>query len=521
MIGVCALPDKRCIMAGMSKPQAFGPLAVFPSTRPWPLHDAAASKRIEAAALAACAPHELMQRAGLSVARLAMAVLPGASSAWVVAGPGNNGGDGLVAAAHLHALGWQARVTLLADVARMPPDARRALDCAQAAGVDIQWGWSGEQASSDITIDALLGLGSTRPPVGDMEQAILCMNKQAAPVLSVDLPSGLNVDTGATFGGEVVRADHTLALLTLKPGLFTGVARDQVGRVWLDDLGMAQAWSEPTARLVGPPERTVRLHQQHKGSFGDVLVLGGAPGMAGAAQLAATAALAAGAGRVYLGAPGMIGLQAIPQRPELMLRHTADLMIEAALSASTVVCGCGGGAWVEEVLPPVLRWAARLVLDADGLNAVAADPSLRRALQRRHSLGLPTVLTPHPLEAARLLGIGAANVQSDRIQRACDLADLFACTVVLKGSGTVIASPGQIPSINPTGNARLGSAGTGDVLAGWLGGVWAQRPSDNGRSAAAATVWRHGRAADNVRFDGPLLAADLIDAMPGSLVSVD
>lgn len=480
----------------------------------WPLHGVAASRQMEASALAAHPPHELMKRAGLSVARLAVALRPGSQRAWVVAGPGNNGGDGLVAATHLHALRWQVAVSLLADRTRMPADARWALQLAEAAGVEIQWGWNGRPPEADITIDALLGLGSTRAPEGDLAQAIQGMNKLGAPVLAVDLPSGLNAETGMAHGHSVARADHTLALLSLKPGLFTGIARDQVGRVWLDDLGAHDARSDASGWLSGPPPHSARRHQQHKGSFGDVVVLGGAPGMGGAALLAARAAIAAGAGRVYLGrldASGPAEVDAL--RPELMPRHATELLTESILSRSTVVCGCGGGMAVQDALPAVLRWASRLVLDADALNAIAADASLRRALHRRRSAGLPTVITPHPLEAARLLRSDTANVQSDRVGQARHLADLLDCTVVLKGSGTVICTPGQTPHINPTGNARLGSAGTGDVLAGWLGGEWAQRGHADGFSAARDAVWRHGRAAEQDPAGGPLLAADLINAM--------
>jgi hydroxyethylthiazole kinase-like uncharacterized protein yjeF len=506
-------------------PLPTGPQPVLPSQRAWPLFDAAASRRLEQAALEVSAPHALMARAGLGVARLALAVAPQARRIWVAAGPGNNGGDGLVAAMHLHRLGLAVQVSLLGDAARLPADAALALVQAREAGVPITAGLDSATAcSADLAIDALLGLGSRRAPEGAFAEAVQQLNAGRAPVLAVDLPTGLCGDSGACLGDAAVVAAHTLSLLTLKPGLFTAQGRNHAGRVWFDPLGVASAAEASGLMLAGPetlhellPGRT---HAQHKGSFGDVLVLGGAAGMGGAALLAARAALAAGAGRVCLarldgdGAPD-------PQRPELMPRSLQAALDPALLGRTTVVCGCGGGAAVGAVLPAVLQRAARLVLDADGLNAVAADAALAAALKARADAGLPTVLTPHPLEAARLLALDTAAVQARRCDAARQLADRFGCSVVLKGSGSVIASPGGPTRINPTGNARLGSAGTGDVLAGWLGGLWSQGAATADAAAAAATVWLHGRAAERGDLRLPLRAADLIEAMANSLPAAD
>ena len=499
-----------------------GPQPVLPSQRGWALHGSAASRAIEQAALGAAAPHALMARAGLAVARLAVAVAPGARSAWIVCGPGNNGGDGLVAARHLLALGWRVQASLLGDEARRPADAADALVQAQQAGVSITPGLPAVDSAAPhaLAIDALLGLGSRRAPDGDVAAAVRLLHQGSAPVLAVDLPTGLCGDTGRLLGDAAVRAQHTLALLTLKPGLFTARGRDQAGRVWLDDLGVAAAPDSATAWLIGPQAADAQLpgraHAQHKGSFGDVLVLGGAAGMAGAALLAARAALAAGAGRIYLArldgdtAPD-------PLRPEVMPRHPADALQPALLQRCTVVCGCGGGSAVAPHLPAVLQHAQRLVLDADGLNAVAADPVLQAALRARAARGQATVLTPHPLEAARLLGCSTASVQADRLAQAQALAEALQTTVVLKGSGSVVASPHRQPWINPTGNARLGTGGSGDVLAGWLGGQWSQAAGSDAHAAAGAAVWLHGRAAELGDARLPLRAADLIDAMAAAL----
>jgi hydroxyethylthiazole kinase-like uncharacterized protein yjeF len=505
-------------------PSTTDPRPVLPSRQDWPLFDAAASRQIEHAALAVAAPHALMARAGLGVARLALAVAPHARRVWVAAGPGNNGGDGLVAALHLQRLGLAVRVSLLGDVSRLPADAANALRQAQAAGVSIESGLGGDAPRTGgtpyLAIDALLGLGQRRAPDGAVADAVRRLNSCGAPVLAVDQPTGLCGDSGRRLGDEAVVAQHTLALLTLKPGLFTAQGRDHAGRVWLATLGIDPTATTATAWLAGPEalHRVLpgRSHAQHKGSFGDVLVLGGAAGMGGAALLAARAALTAGAGRVYLAR--LDGDEAADaQRPELMPRSLAAALAPALLAQATVVCGCGGGTAVLKVLPAVLQHAARLVLDADGLNVVAADAALQAALIARAAAGLPTVLTPHPLEAARLLSTTTADLQSRRLPAAQQLADRFRCLIVLKGSGSVIAAPGQPPTINPTGNARLGSGGSGDVLAGWLGGLWSQVGAAQGAKAAVASVWLHGRAAEAGDDRLPLRAADLIEAMAAAL----
>ncbi|MFO1221285.1 MAG: NAD(P)H-hydrate dehydratase [Burkholderiaceae bacterium] len=499
------------------QPKPAMPCPVWPATRSWALHDAAASRAAERSAAAALPPHTLMARAGLAAARLAMAIAPHARRIDICCGPGNNGGDGLVAATHLQAFGRETRAWLVGAAERLPPDAADALQRARAAGVHIEAG-PPARLEADLLVDALLGLGARGIDDGPLAQAVASLHAARKPVLAVDLPSGLDGDTGHVPGRVAVRADHTIALLSLKPGLFTAQGRELAGRVWFDDLGAAPDDGAACAWLAGADAArarpALRHHAQHKGSFGNVIVIGGAPGMVGAAMLAGRAALAAGAGRVFV-APlgGVAGLDAA--RPELMLRAPDSLLRPAVLADATVVCGCGGGDALREPLPPVLHHAARLVLDADGLNTVAAEPALARALRERERRGLATVLTPHPLEAARLLGAGTADVQQHRVRAALALAERFAAVVALKGSGTVIAAPGTTPRINASGNARLASAGTGDVLAGWLGGLWAQHAADAATAFDAATsaVWLHGRAAERESGQHALLAADLIDAM--------
>jgi hydroxyethylthiazole kinase-like uncharacterized protein yjeF len=307
-------------------------------------------------------------------------------------------------------------------------------------------------------------------------------------------------------------------LLSLKPGLFTAVGRDHAGVVWHDAIGV-EPNAPASARRVGPATWASRRHAQHKGSVGEVGVVGGAPGMGGAAVLAARAALAAGAGRVHLSPLDADAPRFDAARPERMWRPDAWRADASWLAAASVVCGCGGGEAVRQVLPALLGRAGRLVLDADALNAVATDPLLQSALTARGRRDMPTVLTPHPLEAARLLGADVAQVQADRRASAESLAHRFGCMVVLKGSGTVLAAPGQLTAINPTGNARLATAGTGDVLAGWIGGRWAQAADHTLETAlrvAEQSVFVHGLAAQSGSHPNPhspLRASDLIEIL--------
>ena len=229
--------------------------------------------------------------------------------------------------------------------------------------------------------------------------------------------------------------------------------------------------------------------------------------MVGAAILAARAALHRGAGRVLVSLLGNTQLQLDIQQPELMLREFAALPLEQL----TVVCGCGGGETVRTVLAQVLERSARLVLDADGLNAVASSGAFQQSLQMRAQRGQTTILTPHPLEAARLLGTSAAQVQSHRLMAAQQLAQRFACVAVLKGSGTVVAAPGTTPWLNPTGNARLAAAGTGDVLAGMVAARWAS--GIHAPQAATEAVFAHGLAADQWPANTPLTAGLLAQSL--------
>ncbi len=481
------------------------------SARSQPLFNVAATRRIEQFGAKTLPPHALMQRAGLAVARLALAIAPHARCIWIACGPGNNGGDGFEAAKHLHQWGKRVVVTWTgAGKNGLPADAENARNAAVTSGLTIA-----EQPPTefDLAIDALLGMGSALDPSRDgavqMISWLQAMRDSSKPCLAVDLPSGLDADTGAinptsaiSSGAYRARIDRgkdlfTLSLLTLKPGLFTHEGRDHAGEVWFDDLGIdVLGEGSPSAWLLGADSVPLptRLQAQNKGSFGDVAVLGGetspASHMAGAALLAASAALHSGAGRVFVALLGRSTVTVDTTQPELMFRDYEAL----DLKRQVLVCGCGGGNAIKAVLPEVLSGADRLVLDADALNAIATDRSLQTLLKARAAHGYATVLTPHPLEAARLLNATTAQVQSDRLKAAAQLADLYQAVVVLKGSGSVIAAPNQTSRINLSGNVLLATAGTGDVLAGMVGAAMA-----NGSSAfdaACCAVFKHGNMAD-------------------------
>lgn len=485
---------------------------VLPNPQQLALYNTASSRAIEAHAQARLASHALMAKAGLALAKLALAIVPHGGRIWVACGPGNNGGDGLVAATWLHELGWQTQVSLLRSDTTPPADAAWALSKAQAAGVPISD--DPPDFQPDLIIDALLGLGSSRPADGRMADWIRRINSLEVPVLSADLPTGLHADSGRLLGDSFVRASHCLALLTLKPGLFTAHGRDCCGELWFDDLGCtpkapADTWLLGRDCMAGV-QRPL-LASTHKGRQGDTLVIGGGPGMQGAARLAARSALAAGAGRVYaclldpLATPD-------PTRAELMQWPLERLNERQAWQGHSLVAGCGAGTAIAAILHLLLAHAERLVLDADGLNALAADPALRALTAARRGQGLATILTPHPLEAARLLDCTSSDIQADRLAAAAALSRRYDCTVLLKGSGSIIASPACSLAINSTGGPALATAGTGDVLAGWLAGLWARQGDADPHELACAGAYWHGLAGDT-QAAGPLRAGCLVEAM--------
>lgn len=447
----------------------------------------------------------LMERAGRAAADF-VGERFGGGPVLVCAGPGNNGGDGFVTARELHRAGIPVVVRFDADPTRLPPDAAAALASCRAAGADFCREAPARRFA--LVVDALFGIGLARPIDGACAALIGRINAFPGPVLALDLPSGLDGDTGGVLGCAV-RASHTLSFIGGKPGLFTLDGPDHAGEVTVDNLGLDLA-ALPGA-LLGLDDFASALRQRprnsHKGQFGSLAVIGGAPGMTGAALLAARAGLMLGAGRVFGGL--LQSLAVDTGQPELMLRSP-----DAALAAATAAV-VGPGLGDSDAALGVLRRAVDadfpLLLDADALNLVAKRPVLAAHVARRAA---PTLLTPHPAEAARLLAVATEAVQADRVAAALDLARRFRAHVALKGCGTVVADPDGRWRINATGNPGLASAGSGDVLAGIGGALLAQGwPA---HAALCAAVHLHGAAADErvAAGDGPvgLAAGELIPA---------
>lgn len=456
----------------------------------------------------------LMERAGAAAARVLRVHWPEARRVLVAAGPGNNGGDGYVLARLLAAAGREVVV-----LAPRPPGsalARAAATRLHEAGGAIL-GWQPGQAlpDADLVVDAVFGIGLTRTPEGPLAALIETLAAQSRPVLALDLPSGLNGDTGAV-AGPVLPATRTLALLADKPGLHTGRGPALAGAVQVDDLGCAGLHAGDTAsRLLEPRDLAAlvpaRRRDAHKGDGGHLLVVGGDAGMTGAVRLAGHAALRAGAGRVSIATRAEHLAVVAAERPELMV-HAVESV--AALRALLERCdgvvagpGMGQGPWARTLLPILLAAGRPLLLDADALNLVAD-----------RGLALPPgcVLTPHPGEAARLLGVGVARIEADRPGAARALANQHEAVVVLKGAGTVIDDGGH-RHICAAGNPGMATAGTGDVLAGLIGALRGQGP-DAG-AAACAGVLAHALAGDRVARRGQrgLLAGDLVAALPAVL----
>jgi hydroxyethylthiazole kinase-like uncharacterized protein yjeF len=461
------------------------------------LYSLAQIRAIEAAAQASLEPGTLMRHAGEAASAYALELLGGfpARAVLVLAGPGNNGGDALEVAANLANLGVKVEVVHLAGSAPSP-EAQRALERARASRARFV-----DEVEPDrdwcLVVDGLFGIGLARPLAGRARELAALTCAMACPVLALDVPSGLDADTGAVVGpdGAAVCATHTITFLGNKPGLHTGDGCDHAGRVHVDRLGSEGLHCEAAhARLNGPQlfagALAPRRRNTHKGSFGDVAVLGGARGMAGASMLATRAALFAGAGRVFAAAidPGL-GID--PPQPEIMVRDAAGF----DFSKRTVVAGpgMGDGPGAALLLAKVLEGDSPLLLDADALNLIAAGAELQERVRAHRGA---VVMTPHPLEAARLLGVTAAIVQAERLENARELAQRFDAVVILKGAGSVIARPDGDVVINTSGNPGLASGGTGDVLAGLCGALLAQGwPA---WEAALGGAWLHGTAADRL-----------------------
>lgn len=459
----------------------------------------------------------LMQRAGAAAASCLRTHWPLARRIGVLCGPGNNGGDGYVAAAALASAGLEVWIRALGTPRTAEARAARAAGLAGAPNIA---GNEAELPDCEVWIDALFGTGLDRPVEGDFARAIEALRRareRGAAVLALDLPSGLDPDRGSALGA-VVKADRTLGFIAAKRGLLTATACEVVGGLEIETLGIppqllqdqpVAAWALLPAALRNVlPQRSA---DSHKGRHGRVLVVGGAAGMGGALVLAAEAAARSGAGWVEAAGSSQAMLALGVRCPEVLgsaLRQIGPLAARLA-QADVVLLGPGLGqsALASQALQAALDAGRPLVLDADALNLLARSP-------RR----LPgAILTPHPGEAGRLLGLPTTAIQADRYAALDALVDRYRCVVVLKGAGTLVGAPGMLPRVIRAGNPAMASAGMGDVLAGVVAGLRAQ--GMEAFSAAWAGALAHAHAGDLAaggRQRG-LLASDLLGQLPLAL----
>lgn len=461
-------------------------------------------RRIEAAAFAQSPPAPLMERAGLAAAELIRTQLGSRERALVLAGPGNNGGDAFVAARHLKQWWIDTTVVFTGDAASLPADAKAAHDAWRAAGGTVRAQWP-EGPAADVVVDGLFGIGLRRPLDERHAELVMRTARSGATVIALDVPSGLQADTGQALG-DAVQADHTITFIALKPGLLTLDGPDHAGVVHVAALGLdAAAAVAPRGFMVdGECVRTAlpnRRRNSHKGDYGDVAIVGGAAGMAGAAWLAGRAALLLGAGRVYVGLADAQAPTLDPLHPELMMRPASDIVDLARAAVLVTGPGLGQSDAAAALLDAAIARDVPLVLDADALNLIAQDADRAGRVRKRTS---GTIATPHPAEAARLLATDTSAVQADRIAAALRLADRLNAWTVLKGAGSVCAGPDGTWFVNTTGNPGMAAAGMGDVLSGMIGALMAQGAPI--REALLAGVHLHGMAGDAVAADhgGPI-----------------
>jgi hydroxyethylthiazole kinase-like uncharacterized protein yjeF len=440
----------------------------------------------------------LMERAGAAAFAFLQRRWPGAKSVAVVCGRGNNGGDGYVLARLALQAGLSVRVLAVAGEPS-GGDAAVALGRAREAGVAIGPLDVASLADVDVVVDAVFGIGLTRPVEGVWAEALAAINAAPAAVLSLDVPSGLQADNGHILG-VAVHADATVCFIALKAGLFTADGPDCAGVLIFEDIGVPEAALSAVAPWVRritqaslahclPPRRL----NSHKGSFGCVLVVGGAPGMPGAATLAGEAAYRVGAGRVLLATHGSHAPYINAVHPELIVHDvSAPDALRTLLPQAQVIAigpGLGQSTWAQELLAAVLESDIAKVIDADALNLLAREPWERA----------DWILTPHPGEAGRLLGVDTGSVQLDRYGCAKAVADAYGGVAVLKGAGTVVAGDDAL-NVCDRGDPALATAGTGDVLTGAIAGLLAQGLSPV--TAACAGVWIHACAGEMLAAGG-------------------
>jgi len=479
---------------------------------PLNLYSAQQVRDLDARLIAAGTPgFELMRRAAHATWRALRRRWPDAGEITVLAGHGNNAGDGYLIAALAQRAGWQVRVLAVGDASKLSGDAASAHGEARSVGVDIE-AWSDHAQLRGVLVDALLGTGLGGEVRDPYAAAIAAINASGLPVLAVDIPSGLSADTGQVLGCAV-HADLTVTFIGLKLGLFTASGPDQCGELVFDGLDADPSLIPDAcvARRLAPASLAglaPRPKAAHKGLFGHALVIGGDNGMGGAALLAAESALRSGAGLVSLATRAAHVPAALTRRPELMARGVSSSaeVLRLAERADVLIVGPGIGreAWGRVQVSAAASLERRQVWDADALNLLA------EALVAR-PVG-DWVMTPHPAEAARLLGMSTAAVQADRPKAAQALAQRYHAVVVLKGVGSLVASPDGRLALCSHGHPAMAGAGLGDVLSGILGALMAQGMPCY--EAACLAVWLHARAGEALGQQGRGLAAtDMIPAV--------
>lgn len=477
------------------------------------LHDVVAVRRIEARAIAGLGDaHVLMRRAGQSAWRYLLQHWPQAHRIVVVCGPGNNGGDGYVLARHALESGRYVRVLRLRAHTPRSDECRRACQEYLSAGGPIE---EFERAfpDADMVVDALFGIGLSRAPDDATSALIDAMNHCGVPILALDVPSGIDADRGQS-PGVAVRATRTLQFIAARTGLYTGAALDHVGATDIAGLDIDAkmfAGCDPSAILYSPDALSTwlspRPRDSHKGSNGHVLCIGGDGGMGGAIALCAEAALRCGAGLTSVATRQSNVVALLARRPECMARAvTTKEQLRPLLDRANAIAvgpGLGKTAWSKALFDAAVNCEKPVVVDADALNLLAMSP---RALPR-------AVLTPHPGEAARLLQITTEQVQKNRFVAARTLAKKYACTIVLKGAGTLVAAPEQMPRVIAAGNPGMATGGMGDVLTGVIAALIAQGlPAFE---AATCGALLHATAGDEAARAGErgLLASDLFPCL--------
>ncbi|PJK08536.1 bifunctional ADP-dependent NAD(P)H-hydrate dehydratase/NAD(P)H-hydrate epimerase [Lysobacteraceae bacterium NML120232] len=453
------------------------------------LYDNTALRELErrAGVQAGLAEDELMRRAGQAAWRTLLGHWPDARRIIVLAGPGNNGGDGWVLAQHALLSG---RSVCVLQAASLPPSSKLAQQMAQEyrdAGGRVEI-FTGELPHADVIVDALFGIGLARAPQGEPAALIAAANAHPAEILALDTPSGVDAETGHV-PGAAIDARLTLQFIAAHAGLATGRACNHVGALGLAPLDVPRECFDglqPRAHIFVEPVLLCRKRDSHKGDYGRVLVVGGDHGMGGAVLLCAEAALRSGAGWVQVATRAEHHTALLSRCPEAMTLAGDEALGDALTAADAIALGTGLGQsdWAQAHFNRVLASGKPCVLDADALNLLAAAPKpVPQAL-----------LTPHPGEAARLLGCTTADIARDRIAAACALAERYQCAVVLKGAGSVIAAPGHTPNVLAVGNPGMASAGMGDTLTGIITTLLAQGYAP--MPAACIGAWLHGRAGD-------------------------